>query len=62
MKYIENKENENNLMLSKNKLNGIYGIYGMTAHARFQQIKSVKLIGYENYLYCDTDSIYKLED
>ena len=58
MEYIENKENENNLMLSKNKLNEIYG---MTAHARFQQIKSVKLIGYENYLYCDTDSIYELE-
>lgn len=99
-------ENEINLMLSKNKLNGIYGmtatdivrlVYNLsidgewsleqltpdiisekldnyyksknnfmdyqfgcwtTAHARFQLIEFVELIGYENYLYCDTDSIF----
>lgn len=108
LKKFETIENELNLMLSKNLLNGIYGmtatdivriIYEMnsntgewsndflsqnveeklkkyyksknnimsfqfgawtTSHARKELYDFVKIIGFEHFLYCDTDSIFYL--
>lgn len=33
-----------------------------TAHARHELIELVELVGYDNFLYCDTDSIFFLDD
>lgn len=104
-----NEDDKINLMKSKNKLNGIYGMTATdiirkdynydirtgeweeiepsfenieeklekyyksknnflpyqlglwtTAHARHELVEFVELVGYENFLYCDTDSIFFL--
>lgn len=110
LKIEQNEDNEINLMKSKNKLNGIYGMSATdiirkdyeyevesgewiekncefedikekldkyyssknnfmmyqlglwtTAHARYELVDFVEnCVGYENFLYCDTDSIFFL--
>ena len=38
----------------KNRLNSIYGVMGMDKELQ----KLISFIGYENFIYCDTDGIY----
>ena len=38
----------------------VLGIY-TTAHARFALYEMIRAVGYENFLYCDTDSVFYLE-
>lgn len=69
MEFIEN--NELNLRTSKNLLNGIYGMNSKTGGwsndfilqnveeklQKYYKSKN-KIIGFEHFLYCDTDSIF----
>ena len=62
--FVERTENESELLEASNKKAFLVYAWGIwtTAHARYELEKMMNLVGPENFVYCDTDSVKFIDD